>query len=191
LTATCTASFNHRAAGIRNCESAFHLASTILGGRDLIEEFVAAEVWPISYGWAPTKIVNFNVNWAAQVVPFPRFGIQMKDGQSAEDFMKEVEKKVNIMIGESKMNEYKAYKNLVKHKRRINRLFFEVCGDKSFKSRHPGLPVKIPAVAMASCSVAPLKASRRRSSKKGKGNADETSSATVCPEKTNSIEFSK
>jgi hypothetical protein len=81
------------------------LASTIVGGRDVIEEFFAAEVWPISYGWAPIEIVNFNVNWAAQAVPFPRFGIQLKDGQSAEDFMKEVEKKVNTMIGESTMNE--------------------------------------------------------------------------------------
>jgi hypothetical protein len=167
------------------------LASTIVGGRDVIEEFFAAEVWLISYGWAPIEIVNFNVNWAAQAVPFPRFGIQLKDGQSAEDFMKEVEKKVNAMIGESTMNEYKAYKNLVKHKRRINRVFSEVCGDKSFKSRRPGLPVKIPAVAVAICSAAPLKASRRRSSKKGKGNTDETSSATVCPEKTKSLESSK
>jgi hypothetical protein len=41
--------------------------------------------------------------------------------------MDEVEKKVNAMIGESTMNEYKAYKNLVKHKRRINRVFSEVC----------------------------------------------------------------
>jgi hypothetical protein len=64
------------------------------------------------------------------------------------------------MIGESTMNEYKAYKNLVKHKRRINRVFSEICGDKSFRSHHPGLPVKVPAVAVASCSVVPLKASR-------------------------------
>jgi hypothetical protein len=80
MTATCTASYNHRVVGIRNCESAFHLASTILGGRDIIEEFVAAEVWPISCGWAPTEIMNFNVNWATQVVSFPRFGTQLKDG---------------------------------------------------------------------------------------------------------------
>jgi hypothetical protein len=110
--------------------------------------------------------VNFNVNWAAQAVPFPRFGIQLKDSQSAD--MKEVEKKVNAMIGESTMNEYKAYKNLVKHKRRINQAFSEVCGDKSFKPRRPGLPVKIPVVAVASCSAAPLRASRGRSSKKAK-----------------------
>jgi hypothetical protein len=43
VTATCAAPYNHRAVGFRNCESAFHLASTILGARDVIEEFVAAE----------------------------------------------------------------------------------------------------------------------------------------------------
>jgi hypothetical protein len=92
LTTTCTASYNHRAAGIRNCESAFHLASTIFGGRDIIEEYSTAEIWPISHGWAPSEIVTFNVNWTAQEVPFPRFGLQLKDGQSAEEFMKGGEK---------------------------------------------------------------------------------------------------
>jgi hypothetical protein len=135
LTAICTASYNHRAARIRNCKSAFHLASTILGGHDIIEEFTTAQVWSVSYGWAPTEIVNFNVNWAAQEVPFPRFGLQLRDGQSANEFMIEVERKVNAMIGEYTMNEYKEYKNLVKHKRRINRVFSEICGDKSFRSR--------------------------------------------------------
>jgi hypothetical protein len=57
LTAVNTAEFNHRAVGIRNCESAFHLASTILGGRDVVKEFVAAEIWPISYGWTPNEIM--------------------------------------------------------------------------------------------------------------------------------------
>jgi hypothetical protein len=40
VTATCTASYNHRAVGFKNCENAFFLASTTLGGRDVIEEFV-------------------------------------------------------------------------------------------------------------------------------------------------------
>jgi hypothetical protein len=105
LSAICTASYNHRATGIRNYESAFHLASSILGGRNIIEEFTAAQVWPISYGWAPTEIVNFNINWAAQEVPFPRFGLQLRDDQSTDDFMIEVERKVNAMIGEYTMNE--------------------------------------------------------------------------------------
>jgi hypothetical protein len=50
LTATCTAPYNNQAVGFRNCENAFHLAGTILDGRDIIEEFVAAEIWLISYG---------------------------------------------------------------------------------------------------------------------------------------------
>jgi hypothetical protein len=44
LTAVNAAEFNHRPVGIRNCESAFHLASTILGGCDIIEEFVATQI---------------------------------------------------------------------------------------------------------------------------------------------------
>jgi hypothetical protein len=134
LTAVNTAEFNHRAVGIRSCENAFHLASTILGGRDIVEEFVAAQIWSISYGWAPSEIVHFNVNWASQEVPFPKFGIKLREGQSADAFMLEVKKRLTLMIGEYTMNEYKAYKALVKHKRKINRVFSEVCNDKAFPS---------------------------------------------------------
>jgi hypothetical protein len=96
--------------------------------------------------------------------------------------MDEIEKKVNTMIDESTMNEYKAYKNLIKHKRRINRVFSEVCGENSFRSRRRSLVVKVPAVAVASCSAAPLKAPRRKFLKKGKGYTDETSSSAIRPE---------
>jgi hypothetical protein len=117
------------------------------------------------FGWAPTEIVHFNVNWAAQEVPFPMFDIKLRDGQSADDFMVEIEKRVTLMIGEYTMNEYNAYKFLVKHKRRINCVFTEFCGDKSFNSQRPGHKLKVPAVAVASCSAAPISAPRRRSSK--------------------------
>jgi hypothetical protein len=184
-----TAEFNQRALGIRNCESAFHLASTILGGRDIIEEFVAARVWPISSGWSPNEIVYFNVNWAAQEVPFPKFGIKLCENQSADAFMTEIEKRVNVMIGEYAMNEYKAYKALVKHKRRINRVFTEVCGDKSFSSRGPGPKLKVPAVAVASCLAAPINAPRMRSSKRGSSSVSDSSG--VKPSRTRSLESSK
>jgi hypothetical protein len=163
----------------------------ILGGRDVIEEFVAAEIWLIFHGWAPTEIVPFNMNWATQEVPFPRFGLQIKEGQTAEEFMDEVERKVKAMIGESTMNEYKAYKNLVKHKRRINRVFSEVCAENSFRSHRPGIDKEATAIAVASCSATPPKASRRRSSKKGKNNIDETSSSAIRLDKVKSLESSK
>jgi hypothetical protein len=79
----------------------------------------------------------------------------------------------------------------VKHKRKINRVFSEVCGDKSFPLRRPGRKLKIPAVAVAICSVAPPKAPRRRSSKSGLAAADETTSCGVQPTKTKSLESSK
>jgi hypothetical protein len=95
------------------------------------------------------------------------------------------------MIGESTMNEYKAFKNLVKHKKRINHVFSEVCGDKSFHSRRPGINKKAPAVAVASCSSGPPKTSRKSSSRKRKATDDGASSAVVCSEKTKFLESSK
>jgi hypothetical protein len=105
--------------------------------------------------------------------------------------MLDVEKRVNLMIGVYIMNEYKAYKNLIKHKRRINHIFSEVCGDKSFNSRRPGRKLKIPAVAITNCSAAPISAPRRRSSKSGLATADETTASGVKPTKTKSLESSK
>jgi hypothetical protein len=135
--------------------------------------------------------VHFNENWAAQEVPFLKFGIKLREGQSADDFMVEIEKRVTLMIGEYTMNQYKAYKALVKHKRRINRVFTEVCGDKSFSSRRPGRKLKVPAVAVASCSTAPISAPRRRSSKRGPLASDENTSSGVQPSKTRSLESTK
>jgi hypothetical protein len=105
--------------------------------------------------------------------------------------MLEVERRVNLMVGEYTMNEYKAYKALVKHKRRINHVFSEVCRDKSFHSRRPGRKLKKPAVAVASCSAAPPRAPRRRSSKSSLAIADEITSSSVQPSKTRSLESSK
>jgi hypothetical protein len=105
--------------------------------------------------------------------------------------MLDVKKRVNLMIGEYTMNEYKAYKSLVKHKRRINRVFSEACGDKSFNSRRPGRKLKIPAVVVASYSATPPNAPRRRSSKSSLSIVDESTSFGVQPLKTKSLESSK
>jgi hypothetical protein len=105
--------------------------------------------------------------------------------------MDEVEKRVNVMVGEYTMNEYKAYKALVKHKKKINRVFSEICGDKFFGSRSPGPKLKLPAVAVASCSAAPINAPRIRSSKRNLSPATEGTSSGVKPSRTRSLESSK
>jgi hypothetical protein len=95
------------------------------------------------------------------------------------------------MVGEYTMNEYKAYKALVKHKRRTNCVFSEVCRDKYFHSRRPGRELKIPAVVVASCSAAPSRAPRRRSSKRCLVIVDDSTSTGVQPAITRSLELSK
>jgi uncharacterized protein YktA (UPF0223 family) len=52
--------------------------------------------------------------------------LRLKEGQSLEDFIAEVEGKVDAMVGELTLNEYKSFKALVKHKRRVNRVFSEL-----------------------------------------------------------------
>jgi hypothetical protein len=84
---------------------------------------------------------------------------------SLEDFILEVEEKVNEMVGQSTLNEYKAYKNIVKHKKGVNRVFSELGVENALRS-HPLGVDKILAVAIAVFSVAPPKARRRRASKK-------------------------
>jgi hypothetical protein len=64
VTATCTTSYTKHIANFENCKNAFLLANTILSGHDVIEEFVAAEVWLISYGWQPSSIIFLKVDWA-------------------------------------------------------------------------------------------------------------------------------
>jgi hypothetical protein len=56
-TAVGTATYNSRALCFKNYENAFFWAKTILRGRDSIEEFVAARVWPLLDGWKPSEIV--------------------------------------------------------------------------------------------------------------------------------------
>ena len=45
--------FNKRAPGFKPCVEAFMTACQVCGGRDVVEEFLAAGIWPLSAGWAP------------------------------------------------------------------------------------------------------------------------------------------
>jgi hypothetical protein len=119
--------------------------------------------------------------------------LRLKDGQSLEDFILEVEEKVNAMVGESTLNEYKSFKSIVKHKKRVNRVFSELGAETALWSRPPGIDKKISAIAIAVCSTAAPKAPRRRASRKekAKSSATDTSSPSVRPGKTKSLESSK
>jgi uncharacterized protein YktA (UPF0223 family) len=51
-----------------------------------------------------------------------------------DDFISEVEAKVCEMVGEYTLNEYKAFKYIVKHKKRVTRVFSELDAELAFRS---------------------------------------------------------
>jgi hypothetical protein len=55
----------------------------------------------------------------------------------------EVEEKVNEMVEKSTLNEYKSYKHLVKHKKRVNRVFSELGAKTALRSHPPGVEKKV------------------------------------------------
>jgi hypothetical protein len=77
----------------------------------------------------------------------------LKEGQSLDNFISEVEEKVDAMVGESTLNQYKSFKALVKHKRRVNRVFSELSAEIALRSRPPDVDKKVLAVAVAACSA--------------------------------------
>jgi hypothetical protein len=117
----------------------------------------------------------------------------LKEGQSLDNFISEVEEKVDAMVGESTLNQYKSFKALVKHKRRVNRVFSELSVEIALRSRPPDVDKKVLAVAVAACSAAPPKAPRKKTSKNRKGisEAGDISSSTIRLERTKSLESSK
>ena len=44
------AEFRRSGAGYKDCLDAFALAAGMIGGRDLVEEFICARIWPLSAG---------------------------------------------------------------------------------------------------------------------------------------------
>jgi len=63
---------------------AFSSAAVLIGGRDLIEEFVCAKIWPLSAGWDPNPFVNVRVRALKEAVPFPRLALVKPSGETDE-----------------------------------------------------------------------------------------------------------
>jgi hypothetical protein len=50
MNAICTAMFNRKTPDFMIAENRFGFACRILGGHDVLEEFIAAQIWPIAHG---------------------------------------------------------------------------------------------------------------------------------------------
>jgi hypothetical protein len=99
------------------------------------------------------------------------------------------------MVGEFTLNENKAYKHIVKHKRRVNHVFSELGAETTIRPRLPGPDKKTPTLGAPSSSavVAPSKPQSKRVSRKEKSKEDAgiASSPALGSSKTKSLESSR
>ena len=70
-------SFNKRSSNFKSCMAAFKVACQICTGRDVVEEFLAARVWPLSAGWAPLRLERKQFAALGYEVLFPFSGFRV------------------------------------------------------------------------------------------------------------------
>jgi hypothetical protein len=90
------------------CERAFALACLYSGCRDLVEEMVASNCWPLGK-YQPAfsiEMVKVPVYGLAKGIPFPRFEIELKAGKDKTEFAAMVEQGAREIVGEITDKEY-------------------------------------------------------------------------------------
>jgi len=95
------AEFKKAASGYKECCAAFVSAARVLGGRDLVEEFVVAKVWPLTVGWLTGCFSKIEIQGVKDSLPYPGFGFRPV-GVSNESIVEEVEREsIVLMVRES------------------------------------------------------------------------------------------
>lgn len=92
------------------CNKAFAIVCRYSGGRDLVEEMVAANYWPLAKVKPSFCLedVQDPIFGGVEGVPYPRFGLQKPADKSAEDVVLDVEMRAREILGEISDKEYLA-----------------------------------------------------------------------------------
>jgi len=85
--------------GFKPCLEAFRTACQICGGRDVVEEFLAAKVWPLSAGWSPLRFECKRFAGLEYDVTSPVFGLRGPEGSRDEVIMAELERQAAEILG--------------------------------------------------------------------------------------------
>ena len=93
------ADFRRSGAGYKDCVEAFRMAAGLIGGRDLIEEFICANIWPLSAGWDPNPLARVKVRALKESVPFLKLALVKPPGKSDKAIVAEVEERAMELAG--------------------------------------------------------------------------------------------
>ena len=85
------AHFRRTSASYKECYSTFASAARVVGGRDLIEEYLAAKVWTLTRDWLPGTFSKVRVAGLKDKLPFPNSGLRKSDEVSDDMIVEEIE----------------------------------------------------------------------------------------------------
>ena len=93
------ADFRRTSASYKECYSAFASAASVVGGRDLIEEYLATKVWPLTRDWLPGAFSKVQFDGLKDKLPFPDFGLRKPEGVSDDMIVEEIEQEAVAIAG--------------------------------------------------------------------------------------------
>ena len=102
---------------------AFGSAAGLIGGRDLIEEFICANIWPLSAGWDPNPLAKVKVRALKESVPFLKLELVKPPGKSDKAIVAEVEEMAVELAGPYLSKEHESLLACCSSGSRVNRSF--------------------------------------------------------------------
>jgi hypothetical protein len=100
--------------------TAFVEATSLIGGSDVVEKFLASGLWPLGRHFVFS--VEMKESPLSKVImPVPQIGSAIEERQSSAKFASRIEKAANELVGRYNLAEHKAYKGL--HHGQLNRVF--------------------------------------------------------------------
>jgi hypothetical protein len=101
-------------------DDTFVWASKHIGGRDIVEEFIACNVWPLAAGISFEQAKVGVTPVSKLKVPLPRFAVACEDDEDTAKFLARVEKEARVLVGSYTCPEHEACATLLNNSR-LNR----------------------------------------------------------------------
>ena len=135
------AEFRRSGVGYKDCLDAFSKAAVLISGRDFIEEFVCAKIWPLAASWGPDSFVKAKVHASKEALPFPTVDLVKPPEETDEAIVVGIERRAAELAGPYLSKEYEYFVLCCPDSCRVNRSLV-VMGVKYVDREEPEKPEK-------------------------------------------------
>jgi len=110
--------------GYKDCCAAFASATGVISGGDVVEEFLAAKIWPLSSGWLPGSFAKLEISGLKDKLSFPKFGLKKPKGISDDLIVEEVEQEAVVLVVPYTLKEHDSFVECCPEQVSVKSLFF-------------------------------------------------------------------